>query len=195
VQALRAMRSALLIVVFSAISLYLLDGDPFPPHGNPLLYAVALSWLVSIVFAMATSAIFFRASLTLFSLARWEKEGEIYGGTGVRAFRWVLLHSPLGWINPNLHLSASRADCDRLLREMNTSEGVHWLTCAVSVVLAIRYLFGEYAMYGYAMLLVRIPFDLYPILLLRWNRGRVCRVLRRHQLRSAQSIHGIVRGH
>jgi hypothetical protein len=35
--------------------------------------------------------------------------------------------------------------------------------------------------HGYVMLLVRIPFDVYPIMLQRWNRGRVHRVLRRGQ--------------
>jgi hypothetical protein len=116
---------------------------------------------------------------TLFSLAHWEKQGEIYDRAGIRAFRRVLLHSPLGWINPNFHLRASRAGCDRLLREINSAEGVHWLTCVVSAMLAISYLLHDHAVYGYVMLLVRIPFDLYPIMLQRWNRGRVRRVLER----------------
>jgi hypothetical protein len=36
-----------------------------------------------------------------------------------------------------------------------------------------------HAVHGYVMPLVRIPFDLYPIMLQRWNRGRVWRVLGR----------------
>ncbi|MGH9647217.1 MAG: hypothetical protein ACRD4E_10405 [Bryobacteraceae bacterium] len=115
----------------------------------------------------------------LFSLARWEKGGKIYDRADIRTFRWVLFHSPLGWINPNFHLRGSRADCNRLLREINSGEGVHWLTCIASVMLAISYLLHGYAFYGYVMLLVRIPFDLYPIMLQRWNRGRVWRVLQR----------------
>jgi hypothetical protein len=75
-------------------------------------------------------------------------------------------------------LRASRADCDRLLRELNSSEGVHWLTCIVSGMLAISFL-HDHAAYGYVMLLVRIPFDLFPIMLQRWIRGRVSRVLER----------------
>ena len=177
-QTFRAMRSVSLIVIFTGGALYSIDGDFSPPHGNPLLYAIAMSWLISITVALLTSAIF-RANVTLFSLARWENEGEVYNRKSVRAFLRVLLHSPLGWINPNSHLSAGRTDCDRLLREMNASEGVHWLTCVLSIVLAISYLVGDYAVYGYAMLLVRVPFDLYPIMLQRWNRGRVCRVLSR----------------
>jgi hypothetical protein len=138
-----------------------------------------MSWLISITIAFVSSAIFFKVNPTRFSLARWEKEGEIYDRAGIRTFRWVLFHSPLGWINPNFHLRGSRADCDRLLRELNSGEGVHWLTCVVSVVLAISYLLHHHAVYGYVMLLVRIPFDLYPIMLQRWNRGRVLRILKR----------------
>lgn len=138
-----------------------------------------MSWLIAITIATVTSFIFFKMKPALFSLAYWEKRGEIYDRAGIRAFRWVLFHSPLGWINPNFHLRASRADCDRLLREMNSSEAIHWLTCVVSVMLAISYLRHNHAVYGYAMLLVRIPFDLYPIMLQRWNRGRVWRVLKR----------------
>jgi hypothetical protein len=176
-QGIRVMRSLVMIVILTSGSLYSIGGRAFPPHGNPLVYSIAVSWLISITIAVVSSAIFFRVNPRLFSLAHWERQGEIYDRAGIRAFRWVLFHSPLGWINANFHLRASRADCDRLMREMNSSEGVHWLTCVVSVMLAISYLLHNHAVYGYAMLLVRIPFDLYPIMLQRWNRGRVSRVL------------------
>lgn len=178
-QGFRVMRSLGMIIILTSWSIYSIDGHAFPPHGNPLVYSIAMSWLISMICAVVSSTIFFRVDPEVFSLARWEKEGEIYDRAGIRAFRWVLLHSPLGWINGNFHLRASRVDCDRLLREMNTSEGVHWLTFVASVMLAISLLLRDYALYGYAMLLVRIPFDLYPIMLQRWNRGRVRRVLGR----------------
>jgi len=173
-QVIRAMRGTLMIVILTSGSAFSIRGRAFPPHGNPVVYSIAISWLISIAIAFVSSAIFFRVNPTLFSLAHWEKQGEIYDRAGIRAFRWVLFHSPLGWINPNFHLRASRADCDRLLREMNSSEGVHWLTFGVSSMLAISYLLHDRAVYGYVLLLVRIPFDLYPIMLQRWNRGRVC---------------------
>jgi Glycosyl-4,4'-diaponeurosporenoate acyltransferase len=177
-QGIRAMRSLLMIVILTSGSVYSIARHA-PPHGNPLVYCIAASWLISITIAVVSSAIFFRVNPTRFSLAHWEKQGEIYDRAGIRAFRWVLFHSPLGWINGNFQLRAGRADCDRLLREMNSSEAVHWLTFAVSVMLAISYLVHGYVVYGYVMPLVRIPFDLYPIMLQRWNRGRVWRVLSR----------------
>jgi hypothetical protein len=180
-QIFRGLRSVLMIVINTAASVYFVRGKAFPPHGNPLLNSLAMSWLISITIAIVSSALIFRVNSTLFSLAPWEKEGEIYDRAGIRAFRRVLFHSPLGWINPNFHLRAGRADCERLLREMNSGEGVHWLTCVFSVMLAISYLRHDYAVYGYVMLLVRIPFDLYPIMLQRWNRGRVRRILERRR--------------
>ena len=149
---------ATIVHVFRETTVYFNRRGFYPPGGSPLIYAIAMSWLIAIT-ALPISAVF-KLSPKLFSLARWEKEGAIYDRTSIRAFRWVLLHSPLGWINPALHLGASRTDCERLLREMNVSEGVHWLTCFLSSILAISYLVGGYVVYGYVMLLIRVPFDL-----------------------------------
>ena len=161
-EVLRGVRSVLLLVILTAWSSYsLVGGVPqrahghAGPHGNPLVYSLAASWLISITIAFASSALFFRVNPRRFSLARWEREGALYDRAGVRAFRWVLLHSPLGWINPNFHWRGGRADCERLLREMNSGEGVHWLTCAASVALATWNLADGHAVYGYAMLLVQ----------------------------------------
>jgi glycosyl-4,4'-diaponeurosporenoate acyltransferase len=186
-QVIGAARSMLMLVALTLWSVYSVSGKAFP-HGDPLVYAIAASWLISMTVAMVSSAIFFRVNARLFSLARWEKEGEIYNRAGIRVFQSLLFHSPLGWINPNFHLRAGRADCDRLLREMNSSEAVHWLTFSVTVMLAISYLRHDHAVYGYAMLLVRIPFDLYPIMLQRWNRGRVQRVMERRRLPAINAI-------
>ena len=185
-QAFRALRSLLIILVFTVGALYLTGGNFVRPRGNPLLHALAASWLISFAVAMLTSGIF-RVNIRMFALARWENEGEVYDRKSIRAFRRLLLHSPLGWINPNFHLGTNRTDGDRLLREINAAEGVHWLTCVLSSILGISYFVRDYAVYGYAMLLVRIPFDLYPIMVQRWNRGRVRRVLSR-QLRQNSSF-------
>ena len=168
-------------LTFTVAALWATSGGFVHPRGNPLVHALAMSWLIAFAVAMLTSALF-RVNVRLFPLARWEKDGEVYNRGSIRAFRALLLRSPLGWINPNLHVSANRTDCERLLRELNAAEGVHWLTCVLSLILASSYLLRDYAVYGYAMLLVRIPFDLYPIMLQRWNRGRVCRVLSRRAM-------------
>jgi len=173
----RGVRSVLLLMILTIGSIYF-NRRGFHPHGNPLIYALAMSWLTSFTVALPITAIF-NVKPKQFSLARWEKEGKVYDRWSIRAFRWVLIHSPLGWINSSLYLVAGRTDCERLLKEMSFGERVHWVTLFLSSILAISYLARDHAVYGYVLLLVRIPFDLYPITLLRRNRGRVCRVLNR----------------
>ena len=181
---LTALRTVLLLVTFTLSALYFNRHGFYPPHGGPLVYAIATSWLIAITVAVLASSIF-KNNPKLFPLARFEREGEVYDRFSIRAFRWVVLHSPFGWINPSLHSGAS--DYEQLLRETNASEGVHWVTCFLSCILAISCLVDSYAVYGYVMLLIRVPFDLYPIMLQRRNRGRVCRVLSR-QIRNVNRI-------
>src|ERR1700744_2181263 len=90
--AIRGMRSGLMIVILTFGSLFSIHGRPFPPHGNPLVYSLAISWLISITIAVVSSAMFFKVNPKLFSLAHWEKQGEIYDRAEIRAFRWVLFH-------------------------------------------------------------------------------------------------------
>ena len=174
----RVLRSLGLIAILTVGSLIVLDGKLFPPHGNAFLYALALTWLVTIAVGLGTGFIFAGADPALFALAPWEKGGKTYERVGIRAFRWTLLRSGLIWINPNFHVRHNRADCERLLRETHNSEGVHWLAGAILVLLAIWFIIKGNVIHGYVMLLIRIPFDVYPIMLQRWNRGRLHRVLR-----------------
>ena len=139
VPVLRALRSVSVLAILTIAALYVTRGDVVRPHGNPLLYAVAVSWLISVGVGLPASIIF-RVNTGLLPLARWERDGDVYDRSGVRAFRWMLLRSPLGWINPNTHV------------------------------------------------LVRIPFDLYPIMLLRRTRGRVGRLLRRRLRTPASGV-------
>ena len=69
------MRSLLMIVILTSGLVYSIDGHAFAPHGNPLVYGIAISWLISMSIAVVSSALFFRVNPTLFSLAYWEKQG------------------------------------------------------------------------------------------------------------------------
>jgi hypothetical protein len=169
----RVRRSLWLVALLTVGSLYALWGKLLPPQGNSLLYALALTWLVTIAVGFATGYTFARADPALFSLASWEKEGELYERAGLRAFRWILMHSGFSWINPNFVVRHRRADLKRLAREMQNSEGVHWLAGAILVVLAVWFLLDGYAMHGFVLLLIRVPFDVYPIMLQRWI-ARAC---------------------
>ena len=86
--------------------------------------------------------------------------------------------SSLGWINANLHINCrARTELEHLLREINGAEGAHWVMCLVCLAVASRFFLKGRMAYGYGMLWVNIPFNLYPIMLHRRNRGRVVGIL------------------
>jgi hypothetical protein len=176
-----ALRSVLLAMSFTIGAIYFNRRGLYPPQGDAFIYALSTSWLITYGVAIATAVLKVNPK---FPLADWERGGTVYDRIGLQTFRWLFLHSPMSWINPNFQLGVSRGDGERLLTEMNLSEWVHWLSLLLSSALAISCLAGGYSMHGYVMLLVRIPFDIYPIMLQRRNRGRVSRVFRR-QLRTA----------
>jgi hypothetical protein len=177
-QTSRAHRSVLIVSICTVAALASTSGGFYPPRRHPLVYALAMSWLISLAVAILTGAIF-KVTPGLFFVARWERNGAIYDHVGAGAFRWLVLHTPLGWINPNLHVAAGRADGERLLKELNTAEGVHWVTAVASSTLAIWCLADGYVAHGVLLLLVRIPYDLYPIMLQRQTRGRVTGLMNR----------------
>ena len=55
----------------------------------------------------------------------------------------------------------------------------HWVTAFATTTITVRCLIDGYAQHGAVMLAMRIPFDLYPILLQRRNRGRVTQLMKR----------------
>jgi hypothetical protein len=66
------MRSVSLLAILTVGALYAIDGDLFRPHGNPLVYALAVSWLISITVAALTSAIFSKMNPKLFPVAPFD---------------------------------------------------------------------------------------------------------------------------
>jgi hypothetical protein len=148
------------------------------PDRHPLVFAFSLTWLIMAFVAAVTSRIFVRLDPKRFRLARWEREGRIYDRVGLSAVRWVLRHTPLGWLNPNIKVRSGGSDMDRLLRDMNAVEGVHILAAGMSLAAAAIYILAGQAAVGIWLVIFTILFNVYPVMLQRWNRGRILRLQR-----------------
>lgn len=151
---------------------------------NPAVLAMCLSWLIAFFTSALTSKIFFRLDLKRHRFLRWEHEGRIYERVGVRTFQWVVLHTPLGWLNP---IVRRPGDLDHLLRELSMAEGVHWVGGGVSLAFAAGFILAGYTFVGIWLVILSIPLHVYPVMLQRFNRGRVLRVLRRLDARGQLS--------
>ena len=149
------------------------------PNRHPLVFAGCMSWLIVLVVSAAARGGLLRMDPRRLRLANWEREGRIYRGLGVPAFRWLLLHSPLGWFAPTLKLTSRRDVLERLLREMNFAEGVHWIAGTLTLGLAAACAAAGQGAVGLWLLLSTIPLHAYPVMVQRSNRSRALRLLRR----------------
>jgi hypothetical protein len=165
--------TALTVVVGIGLSMAVLQ-----PDRHPMIFAFSLTWLIMALVAAMTGRIFARLNPKRFRLVRWEREGRIYDRVGLGAVRWVLQHTPLGWLNPNIKVRSGWSDMDRLLRDMNAVEGVHIISAGVSLAVAALYIFAGQAILGIWLVILSILFNIYPVMLQRWNRGRILRLQR-----------------
>ena len=167
-----------IIALSSAASVAGLAATVSHPNSHPRVFAFCLFWIIAMAVCAVTRDYLMRMDPLRFRLARWERGGRLYQRVGVTAFRWLFLHTPLGWLDPKLKLDFRRAGIEPLLREMNFAEGTHWISGVVTLGVAILFsATGQLKIGGILMLLI-IPFHVYPIFLQRWNRGRVLRLAR-----------------
>jgi hypothetical protein len=108
-----------------------------------------------------------------FSLARWERSGRLFRWFGVGVFRWILLHTHLRWLTPNLELKSGRSDLDRLQGEMGSAEATHAVGAVVAFATAAVHARLSHGTIAIWLILLTFPFHVYPVMLQRWNRGRI----------------------
>jgi hypothetical protein len=149
------------------------------PTQHPFGFALASAWLVSAFSASLTSKVFYRQDPARYHFWGWERDGRLYEQLGLGAFRWALLRSPLIWLNPNVNMRSGRSDFDRLLRSQQAAEGSHAVAGGCTLALAVWCSFTGGAVVGIWLFVINVPLNFYPVMLQRWNRGRVQRARRR----------------
>jgi Glycosyl-4,4'-diaponeurosporenoate acyltransferase len=169
------------LVIFTALTVVVGIGLGLTvsrPDRYPLIFAFSLTWLIMAFVAAMTGKIFVRLDPQRCRLAGWEREGRIYDRVGLGVVRWVLQYTPLGWLNPNIKVRSGWSDMDRLLRDMNAVEGVHIISAGVSLAVAALYTLAGQVIIGMWLVILTILFNVYPVMLQRWNRGRILRLQR-----------------
>lgn len=155
--------------------------------GHPVTFAYSVSWVVGGFVGAGTRKWLLGRDPWRIRLARWEREGRVYRWVGVEGFRWLLRHTPMGWLNPVLRVTGrERSDLEKLLRQMNFAEGAHLIGGVITLGLAVGYAVTGHGWVGLWFAVITLVFHGYPLITQRWNRGRVARVVRRAARRPAR---------
>jgi hypothetical protein len=114
-----------------------------------------------------------------YRLRPFETSGALYRHLGVPAYKKALLRSPLN--NPWLRFKG-RSDLLKLRQDTRNTELGHGLLFLISIpVISYAFWRGQPSL-GVWMILLNIPWNIYPVMVQRYNRSRLQRLSNRHQL-------------
>lgn len=148
---------------------------PADPKGP--WFALAVVWLPMTALGTVSHVTPIRLPERFHRLRTFEIDGQIYERLGIRSFKRVLRRGPATWFNPSLHMPSSRdaeslARLDAAMRNAEATHAVLFIATLPVVVHAVgRRWWGAAAWtLGFDILL-----NGYPVMLQRYNRGRLTR--------------------
>jgi hypothetical protein len=113
-------------------------------------------------------------------LRSWELKGKIYRSLRVPEFGALLRRTPLRLLNTTVYLSGERPDVNHILRQVEAAEASHfWAGVLLTPYLVYCAWTGRWAVLGVCLVVAQVVGNIYPILHLRWVRGRLERMQRR----------------
>ena len=146
-------------------------------------FALAVVWIPMTALGTVSHVVPIRLPERFHRLRPFELDGQIYECLGVRSFKRVLRRGPATWFNPSLHIPASM-DADSLARldaAMRNAEATH----AVLFVATLPVLAHAVVRRWWAAAAWTLAFDVvlngYPVMLQRYNRGRLANVRARYE--------------
>jgi hypothetical protein len=120
-------------------------------------------------------------NLPFFDLWDFERDGRIYERLGIRSFKRfasprVYWNQRRGRSDPSLRIVRNFDSAIEWEARTRSNEFVHLCSLIVGLTIVVwLYLRGEYAWLG-AMVFVVIVWDIYPIMLQRYNRAKIWRI-------------------
>ncbi len=109
----------------------------------------------------------------------WETNGRIYRALGVHAFGEILRRTPLRLLNRRVYLGARSYDLKTICARMEESEAAHLLVALFLIPYCLLAWSRAWWSTLACLLLVSLFMNVYPILHLRWVRGRSEGILQR----------------
>ena len=109
-------------------------------------------------------------------LRAWELQGRVYRRLAVPGFGALLRDTPLRLLNTRVYVSRSSRDPLDVCRQVESAEAIHFWGALLLAPCIVAYAWiGRWAAVG-GFLLLQVLGNAYPIMHLRWVRGRLERV-------------------
>jgi len=118
----------------------------------------------------------------------WEVKGRLYQALGVPAFGELLRRTPLRVLQPLVYLKRYPGDPTKVQIQMEGAEAAHFWAAALIIPYMVYWCVQNWWSVIFWFMVVQVVGNVYPILHLRWVRGRLRRVLdRKYMSRAAKN--------
>ena len=152
-------------------------------------------WFALLVMFCFLGLIAFARPLFLLGLPRWLREvriwevrGRFYRVLGVPVFGELLRRPPLRYLQPLVYLRRYPGDPARVLAQIEGAEAAHFWAAALIIPYMMFACVQNWWDVIFWFFIVQVVGNVYPILHLRWVRGRLSRVIgRKRQIHAARN--------
>lgn len=149
-------------------------------RANPLLTALSVCWILHGLIHSFLSKRVLKRSFNAVRKSIKISERHLLESLGVIHFRKILVNSPFKVLSLTIWLKGGKSDFERLLREIYTAEKTHSYSVILTVTISLLFLYFGSIAEGLLMILICIPFHIYPIMLQRWSRCRLLEIIKRN---------------
>ena len=109
----------------------------------------------------------------------WEVRGRFYRAIGVPGFGELLRRTPLRYLQPLVYLRRNPGDPAKVQTQIEWSEAAHFWAAALLIPYMVYACLQNWWGVILWFFVVQVVGNVYPIMHLRWVRGRLTRVLER----------------
>jgi len=168
--------AAILVLVSIAFGISLAGLARVVGLTSPLFVMVATCDFMALI-AIARPWFVLKLPRPLQPVRAWEVRGDLYRPLGVAIFGAMLRGSPLRYLNPTVYLNNRSGDSAAVCTRMEAAEATHlWaigLTIPYVLYVGIQNRWSALVWF----MIFNVGVNVYPVLHLRWIRGRLTRVL------------------
>jgi hypothetical protein len=151
-------------------------------------FAWILNFMLMMCVLMFTETLKSKFDSAYYKTKDWEKKGKIYESFGINIFRKLLVL--VGWEKLNKKANPVKNDLESLIHlEYRTKQSelghliIFFIVLGFTIYVALKFTFAE----SLWLLFLNIIFNVYPILLQRYNRPRLQRALALFRYKAGRS--------
>lgn len=175
------LKKIVLFLIMTIVVIFLIAWSFYSFGFNSFVSAFLINWLAMSWVALTGQVINVSFSPGYYAVRPFEQSGLIYECLGIRIFKKLMRSKPWSFLNPTLRLQKGKTlpALQSLEKETRKAEAGHLLVSIIILFFIGYALFKDWFVTAGWMLLFNILFNGYPVMLQRYNRQKLLRLIQK----------------